>query len=156
MLYSKISSMTIHKDCTIIKDSIIRPNMFDPNAPSYQHFRCPTTRPDIVIINERSELMIDMCDSTITHSRFFKTVIYYYSQCRSWYFLLNIQFFPPNSFFMRGVNIQANFKNSGGCLARHKMAAHKFQLDVRKNSRFGTTELYTALILKIESKAYAN
>ena len=55
MLYSKITSMTIHKDCTIIKDSIIRPNMFDPNAPSYQHFRCPATRPDIVIINEEEK-----------------------------------------------------------------------------------------------------
>ena len=57
---------------------------------------------------------------------------------------------------MRGVNIRANFTNQGGSLARHKMAANNFQLDVRKNSRFGTTELYTALILKIESKAYAN
>ena len=47
-------------------------------------------------------------------------------------------------------------KNFGGYLARHKMAANIFKLELRKNSRFGTTELYSALILKIESKTYAN
>ena len=101
--------------------------------------------------------MIDMCDSTITHSRFFKTVIYYYSHCRSWYFLLNIQFFPPNSFFMRGVDIQANLTNYGGFQVRSfgfpKInGGQTFQGIFQTNACFGTTQLNIATIFKIESK----
>ena len=51
MLHKKITTMTIHKESRIIKDSIITPQLFDANS-EILNFDAHATRPDIVIIND--------------------------------------------------------------------------------------------------------
>ena len=61
MLHSKIcATKTISENVKVIKDSVITPVMFDEQA-SRQHFMCPATRPDIVLINhdEKTALIIE-------------------------------------------------------------------------------------------------
>ena len=54
------TTKAISENVEIIKDSVIRPVMFNEHA-TRQHFMCPATRPDIVIINneEKTALIIE-------------------------------------------------------------------------------------------------
>ena len=54
MLYDKIISMKIHEQSRVIKDSIIRPQMFNVGAAETQ-FDSPAKRPDIMIINDNDK-----------------------------------------------------------------------------------------------------
>jgi len=54
MLYDKIISMKIHEQSRVIKDSIIRPQMFNVGTAETQ-FESPAKRPDIMIINDNDK-----------------------------------------------------------------------------------------------------